>query len=243
MQEKLGFGEVVEGTMAVIQRNWPPILTYLALFTVVGTAVEWGSLKFADTLSGLLEGFGIIQAMLGIGAGLAGLVIFVMAIIAQYFLWEALLRREGLGREFARHRYLAFFGQLILLAIATAFGYLLLIVPGLVFTVRWSLAPALLIGENQGVVQAMGNSWETIRGNTTPIAFTYLVGAVGVILISGGAGYSSAWDGTGETAFNLFSITVGQLASHVGTALAIALGVFLFQRFYGSQAHVSEVFA
>ena len=242
MEQKLRFGEVVEGTVEVLQRNWQPVFVYVGVLTAVGALLEWASLAFADGVPALSGGFEWVPVMLGIGAGIAGIAIFFLAVAAQYLLWEALLRREGLGEHFARHRYLAFFGQMILVSIGTSFGYVLLLIPGLIFAARWSMAPAFLVGNDQGLIEAMSNSWDAVRGNTTPIALTYLVGIVAVLVVAGGAEAATAWD-AGGTVFNLVSIALSQFASQIGVALAIALGVFLFRRLHGAQVGVSEVFA
>ena len=240
---ELTFGEVIQGTFDVFGKNIRPIAIYVVIFSIIGTFFEWGvplvitQDSVVDALSdtALLGAFGTVAIV-------TGLLIFIAAVVAQYMLWAAILQSEGLGHNPASGRYLAFFGQSILVALGSGLALLLLVLPMFFVLARWSMAPALLIGNNRGAVEALGDSWDAVRGNTTPVFLAILVGALGIALVGGVAGGVDAFtDGTGSI-ISLFSIALAQIISNLGTCLMVALGVFLFGYFYGNTDALQDVF-
>lgn len=242
----LDLGQVFDGTISVLGQHIRPFAIYVGVFTIVGTLIEWGASRYAMELANLVGGLENYQLLLQVGAGFAGLAIFFIALIGQYWLWRTLLNERNLGDDRQPHRYFAFLLQSIVLGIAITFGYLLLIVPGLLFTARWSMAPALLIGENRGIVEAMGYSWEAIRGNSTPIVLAYIIVGFGFFIVAAGLGAAAVGtavtDGGISSAGEFVITLLTQALSHTGTAMAIALGIFLFGWAYGETTAVSNVF-
>ncbi|MEM6476814.1 MAG: hypothetical protein AAF687_11665 [Pseudomonadota bacterium] len=232
---ELTFGNVVEGTFSTFARNAQPFGLYVAIVTFLGVAVEWG---LPNLTGGITSFYGEeILTSLGLSVGIIGIVLFLAFIIAQYVLWQAVLRQERLGTNFADGRYLAFFGQSLLASLGIGFATVFLIIPGLIVAARWSMAPAFLIGNNDGVIDALGESWDTVSGNTTPIVLALLAGFVGTWLLSTGLVTS----GLGYFG-SLISTTMEHVVSNLSTVLMIAMGVYLFKALVSSSEQISEVF-
>jgi len=236
---ELEFGTVVRGTIETASANLVPILVYLIVMTVVGAGAE---LVRLDRFSGALddaETLATLQSFSGLGIGLAGLAVFLVATLGQYFLFEAMMRNAGLGSGLGRHRYLAFVGQALLILVATMFGFALLVIPGLLMSARWSIAPALLVTSDLGVIESMRRSWNSVKGNSTPVILV-LLAAVGVLLVLtfllGGIGRSM-------TATDPFSVLSEQFLTNVQTVLGVAMAMFLYRRLYDESGELVEVFA
>jgi hypothetical protein len=241
MDEELNVGEVISGTVSVLTENFRPFAIFVGAMTLLGSAIEIGLTSYA--WSGLEFGQAtMVQAWLGLGAGVAGLIVFVVAILAQYLLWDAVLRNVVLETRLGRHRYLSFFGLTIFTAFAISIGYVFLIVPGLLLTARWAMAPAVLIGEDKGVFEAMGESWETVRGNSTPIILAILLYFFVYLLLAGAVG-GAALLTSGPVGMSAGAIISGQLLTNFSTALGVALGLFLYKRLRSNAEQVAGVFA
>ena len=236
---ELSFGQVVRGTVETATANVAALAIYVAVLTALGTASELVPMAWFNRVSGESEPLATLQTFSGLGVGLAGIAIFLAGLVAQYFLWEAMFRNAGLAKGLGRRRYLAFIGQSILILVVSMFGYVLLVVPGLIMTARWSLAPALLVTGDLGVIEAMGRSWETVRGNSTPVILVLVAAAVvtwfaGVVI--GGLGPLVA-------GMDPVSVVLRQVLSHVQAALFIAMAMFVYRRLYDDTGELREVFA
>ena len=72
--------------------------------------------------------------------------------------------------------------QLVALAGVTL-GLLLLIVPGVILGVRWTLVVPVVVFERTGVMRALGRSWELVRGSSWAVFACVLI----VSVVFGGA--------------------------------------------------------
>jgi hypothetical protein len=242
MDQNLTVGEVINGTIATVADNKAAAIAYVAVFTALGTGLEWG---LSQVGTGLFDQFADAEwllAVFGVSAGIGGILFVIVAVVGQYLLWEAMLRqRHYLVRGYDR-RFLAFFGLSILTGIGVAFGFLLLIIPGLIFMSRWAMAPAYLMVEREGVIDSMGGSWDAVKGNTTPVALALLVGGLLLFGLAVITGLGSAFSGDATGQVPLIESLAGQFLSQVGTVLSAALGVFLFARLHGSSRELTGVF-
>lgn len=77
--------------------------------------------------------------------------------------------------------FLAYFIMSLLIGLATGFGLVLLIIPGIYFAVKFSLAPSIMVAEKQtNPIDAMKSSWALTKGNSLRIFFYLLI--IGVVL-------------------------------------------------------------
>jgi len=110
----------------------------------------------------------------------------IVSSITQAFLTRATVaysqgRRASLA-ESARAGlavFLPLMGLSLVIAVATAFGMLLLIIPGLMLMTAWSVATPALIEERVGIFEAIERSNELTRGSRWRIFF--LMVAVGLV--------------------------------------------------------------
>lgn len=240
--DALTFSEVTSGTIEVLTRNIRPAMIYIAVFSLLGTAIDWASTSLSMLQVEELAWLDDYLALIGTGAGILGIVFIIVTVVAQYRLWEALIQGEGYMLADQPRRYLPFVGQSILIGLGTMLGFVLLIVPGLLCMSRWAMAPALLIGEGQQAVTSMGESWESIKGNSTPIILAIIAGGLGLMLLTGMAGAGMVFSNSNPI-LSLIPIVLSQLSSHLGTVLMIALGTFLYGRMYNPASDVEHVFA
>jgi hypothetical protein len=107
----------------------------------------------------------------------------------------------------------------LLVGLIVAVGLILLIVPGIIFWVFFSVSIPVLIIENRGVTQSMGRSWNLVSGHFWHvfgvIIVTYLIAAVvsGILGAIGGNNWIIRW----------ILSAIGQIITTPFTALATVL--------------------
>ena len=99
---------------------------------------------------GLVSITGVVLQMAFIG----GLYLSYMAIDSNKEINPINALQAGLAKFFP------LFGTFIIVTIVSAFGYLLLILPGVYLTARLALFPFYIMLENQKVFQSISSSWE-----------------------------------------------------------------------------------
>ena len=99
---------------------------------------------------GLVSITGILLQMAFIG----GLYLSYMAIDNKKEINPINALQAGLAK------FLPLFGTFIIVTIVSAFGYLLLILPGIYLTARFALFPFYIMLEDQKVFQSISSSWE-----------------------------------------------------------------------------------
>ena len=92
-------------------------------------------------------------------------------------------------------------GVSILYGIATAIGFLLLIIPGLILTVIWCLVAPVTVLERPGVFAAFGRSRELVRGNGWNVFAVILLVFLSVLVVSIAAALLAGSLGTVGRAF------------------------------------------
>ncbi|MFV0644241.1 MAG: hypothetical protein ACK5NN_07045 [Sphingomonadaceae bacterium] len=230
---KLTFGQIMNGTIEMARDNFRLFAIYTVVLSVIGAASEWS----AEMIPGM-GGMDDYMVIFGAGAGFGGILYLIAMVIGQYVLWDRILAGSGLGPTMAHNRYFGFLGQGILIAIGTILGLMLLVVPGLIFMARWAMAPALLVGYNQGATEAMGNSWEATKGNTTPVVLGIVVGTLAIVALTG----IIEAIGLVTTSLTPLTLFLGEVVSQTGSVLMIALGLYLHEQFFGSAAQLVDVF-
>lgn len=243
MDEKLRVGELIEGTIATLRDNASAAGIFLLGMSALGTVLEWGIGKALGGSDPVLDLSGPVMAMLGVGAGIGGIIVVIVTVIAQYLLWEAMLENGALVlRSREGRRYWAFVGLMILSALGAGFAFMALIIPGLIVSARWAAAPAFLIHQRMGVTEAMRHSWYAVKGNTTPVVFTYLIGVFGVLVLAGLVGAGSMVTMADSTEPGFLAVLSNQLVSNLATVLQVGLGVYLFRRLAGNVDDIGAVF-
>jgi hypothetical protein len=161
----------------VLTEAWALYRRYAVHFLTIAFVVY----LVAAVLEALLTLAGIVGVLLG----------SVISFIAAYVVQTALIKavqdvRDGrvdldLGQTVrAALPYLwPVIGASILAGIGITFGFILLIVPGLILLTFWCLIVPFIVLGGSGALASFGNSWRTVRGYAWPVFGTYVL----VILI------------------------------------------------------------
>jgi hypothetical protein len=144
---------------------------------------------------------------------------------------ELLLTASALGLDAGRvavMRYPAAFGLAFVSSLLTVIGILLLLIPGLVLLLRWSVSLPVLLAEDCGVYDSLERSWQLTRGRWWIIigfqAFGLLV-YVPLFLLIRFTAYPHAWPPLASFAMSLYFSLLG--------AFQWLLAVSLFRRLSG----------
>jgi hypothetical protein len=207
---KLAFGPVIQGTFGVLKRN---LGTFLAL-TVLLQGVPL-----------LLMGAGFVGGMnLGL-VGSGGLILAITtAILSPALVHGAVADLNGrkptfqecLGR--GARKALPVFAVLFVTGIGAMFGLILLIVPGIMLLIAWSVAAPAKVVEQVGVFGALSRSAALTKGSRWRIFWLFVLysivsGAVQQTLI----GVATMFTGGAVDAAN----PMAGLASAVGVVTLI----------------------
>ena len=136
-------------TLEMLRRSALRVVVALVVLIAPGVAIDAGYVS-------------------GDGEGALTLLHAFLSLFLQFWLTKALLEELGWhGPE--RIRFPAFFALSFASAIGIALGLLLLIVPGIILFVRWSIGPPILLGSDEGAIDSMRRSWHETEGHFWPI--------------------------------------------------------------------------
>jgi len=192
MQRKADFGGIVEETFTLAGEAFVYLLGFVIVVGGLAAVGEIGGGTDPSQLWGFGVAFNADTTVWGVIAALAAI---VAQIVGGYLVLERMLELRGRLNS-AGMRIWAYLGLSILTGLGTILGLVLLIVPGLILMVRWSAAPAFLIGRNMTVDDAMRESWVATKGHGWPIFFAglvcFLLAVVPVVVITGIADFADA---------------------------------------------------
>src|SRR5262245_32834048 len=109
----------------------------------------------------------------------------------------------------------------IMFGVAVFFGFLLLIIPGLILITIWAVVAPSIVVENRGAIEAFGRSRELVSGNGWPVFGVVLLAFLIVVLgttIAGGIG-AAIGDDTGrvilQAVASVLLVPIGALVSAI----------------------------
>jgi hypothetical protein len=215
---RLKAGTIIDKTLGVLELNAVPAAIYVVALTILCVPVTWygvGSLNPLRLLGGQL---------LNAAAG----------IVCAYFLLVAMLRRTGLYARTEGDAFLPYIGLSILSTLGVMLGMIAIIIPGLFILARWSIAQPLLVGRGNGVMAALGESWERTKDKEFQI-----LGAMFAIAVLPIAVMIAVRVFLGEE--NVAGMVITQVASSALSAALLAWGVALYGLIVGKEQ--AEAFA
>ncbi|EJL23009.1 hypothetical protein PMI01_04912 [Caulobacter sp. AP07] len=172
-------GRVINRTFGAIGRNF---VVFLLLAVILGglpnLLFTWAQLK----VTGVTPSFAPQTLVLWFGGFLLVLLggLILQAAIVHATIADLKGRRASVGETLGAG--LRHCGPLLLLGILTwlglMIGFLLLIVPGIILAVVWSVTIPVKVAENTGVLQAFSRSRDLTRGRRWPIFGLVLIYAV-----------------------------------------------------------------
>jgi hypothetical protein len=188
-------GEILEAAFDLYRRYWRSLIQIVAVVVVPLTLLQYwiGSVvenNVTTTSNGevIVTGTGSTWA----GAGLVSLISLLMwSILVGAVAWavaSVLVGREPDVGDAYRFGYRRFWSVLlvsVLYALAVFVGLIFLIVPGIIIAVRLSVSiPALIVERRKGA-DALGRSWDLVRGYSWPVFGAFLVVALLNSIVSG----------------------------------------------------------
>lgn len=200
--KRLDFGAVVRQTFGVIGRNLGPFVLGGTLLVGI-PSVLIGALQasFSQTAGSVASPFGLTAVLLtfvGLFASLIGGFLLQVAVV-QATVADLNGRKAALsaGLGLGLQLFLPLLGLGMIVGILSGLASMLLLVPGLILMVMWSVATPALVVERRGVMASLQRSRDLTRNNRWTIfglLFVYLavylliyfaMGAVGGALGAG----------------------------------------------------------
>lgn len=215
----LKIGVIIDKTLGVLERAAVPALIYFAALTLVNGAITY----FTGAMIAPLQVLAI------------QLLKMVVGIVAGYLLLDVMVRKTGLLSRKGEDAFMAFFGLSLLSGLAVFVGFILLVIPGLFLIARWSIAQPLVVARGDGVMRALGESWERTRGNEFQILIAML--ALLVLFIAVAIAGTALFEKT-----DLIGIAVTQAGSSAMSAVSLAMGVALYGLIVGAPQGLAATF-
>ena len=197
----VAIGRVFERAFATIGHNLPVAIGFALLFGALpATALTWAASvvrqnAFSGSTFSTVYIVGVYVTMISswiLGWAVSAL---VQGVLTRATVAESEGRRASAG-ECIRATLpvlLPLLGLSILLAIGVAIGFILLIVPGVMLYLAWSVAAPALVEERRGVRAAFRRSWELTKGARWQVFAIVLVLYILYYLISGVFSILSFW--------------------------------------------------
>ena len=167
--------------------------------------------------------------------GLLNLFVSVLVIVSQYRVTRLLLG-DLAGTMPSGGGIGAFILLGILSTLGIFLGLLLVVVPGIVLFVRWSIAVPILLDTDEGPADSLRRSWRETGPCFWPILVTYLA-LYGPAVLVAVLGYAWADRDPG----NLAGVVVANIGLNVGLILGWHAAVAIYSHFQ-SRASISTVF-
>ncbi|MEM9168631.1 MAG: hypothetical protein AAGC56_03170 [Pseudomonadota bacterium] len=221
---KFSIGDVVGRTFSSIGRN-------ARLFAGL-SAVLVGVPAFAV---GLLQGGADGSTQVSAGVLIVGLIGALVSVVTQYILIGAIVRGaiidfNGAKAEFGdcfrtglKHAA-PIFAIALLTSLGTVLGLILLVVPGIILAIMWSVSVPVRVVESLGVTESLGRSQELTKGSRWSLFGLGLIYVVILILISGAVGVLGVLTtGLGLIAFALFNAVLTIVLAVIGAVVVAAV--------------------
>lgn len=149
-------------------------------------------------------------------------------------------------------KVLPFFALSILASIAIVLGMVLLLVPGIILGLMWSVSLPAMAGENLGVLASLGRSRALTKGSRMMIFLTFLVVLVAIYIVIfailgsliGLSMTNMATQMAGSPVAVAFSLLNGWVALMVGNALMVSTYIeTMLVKGEARSGHLDQVFA
>src|SRR6266545_450111 len=234
------FGSAFSATFALVRLYWPMIATIAAVFWIPFEFLEAFATRGIEQAvrTGTVE----VRAEQVWKSGLVGIVGVIVALLVGPLVTGALIRavaRAHLGQPISLRTAIEeawpFFGSILLVLLLTFVvvvgGLILLVIPGLVFLVRFSLAQPVLLVEGMRGREGLRRSWRLVKGRSWWVfGLPYVVGLVAALptLIATVPLTLAARNASADSAWILRGIasSVGVVVQQVFSATAIMVVYF-----------------
>lgn len=212
---------------------------------LIGAIRELGMRSLATIVPVLvvMVGVGIVGDYYFLDASWYNFAWAIAQFLICYALVRGLARHAGLIEEGgADAGFGGYFVVSFLMGIGISFGYLLLVVPGIVLTVRWLFAFPLLFADRDFSDSrgALSRSWDMTGKIFWKLLAAYCVSLV--LMGLGVAAYLYPGELASDTAF-LVSISLANCANSAATIFDILLGFAAFMLMRNDKEELAQIFS
>ncbi len=161
-----------------MKRKWFFIGVFVILWAVSGVFSQMGA--YVENATGAM----LVLALAGLFVSVIAPIFVKMGTVA--FAIKAHDEPDGvkISDAWAPDTFLAYLGAMILVGIITVIGFILLIIPGIVWSLRFMFVPYLVIDRKLGVFAAMKESTRITFGHKWQLA-----GLIGMLFLLNIAGF------------------------------------------------------
>jgi uncharacterized membrane protein len=163
-------------------RHFLPLFLIGIIYVVLSYAIaipEWiatGAMTFSGVSDDAFASvFSVVSALYGI--------FFLYPLgYGQSFAYLRAARGENVEVQdmFAAFKnYFSAVGSMVLVAIIVVVGFILLIVPGIIFACKLAFVPYLVVDKKRSVTAAIGESWRMTNGHAWKV---FLIGLLGILI-------------------------------------------------------------
>jgi hypothetical protein len=223
-------GAVLSRAFSTFGRNFAAFFVVAGVASLPQVASYWTQASALDTMfqGGLKTGTAALAAQGNGGASATNTILSLLAsiltiIVEAAIIYDAVGMMSGRAPSFGGSlragvsRFWPFFGTGLLLGLGAAFGFALLLVPGVILLMAWFVAVPVCVVERLGPIRSLSRSARLTKGHRWALFGLAVLGFVGYALAAG-------------LMFGLLSLTgvigfvVGEYIVHV---VSIALGAVL----------------
>lgn len=193
MNNQVSLSNLLSATVDTIRSNIQLAGVYLAIMIPVGTLMavfQGGGRSFGMNFGFMLDESVMAQGALAIVVVLVGAII---SIVATYWL-VAGMTRGTVSPGF--DRFWPYIGISILYGLGIVFGFILLIVPGIILMVRWVAVLPAVIDRDRDAIGSFGDSFGMTDGHSWSVFGAGLVVMVGMMVFSAVVGGVAVGVGT-----------------------------------------------
>jgi hypothetical protein len=235
----LDIGEVLGDTFAVIGRNFVLLANVAVMFVAIPAVIRIAGVVLAPlspTMFSILSAVGLAASV--VGALLAWAAIYQIAM-------EGLHGQTPSPSSILDKAAQKFWPMLVLtmlMGIGVFFGTVLLIVPGVILSLAWSVALPAMVLEDRGVFAAFRRSLVLTRGKRWPIfllnfMITLVTVVANLLLFAAFGGFRGLM--TGQT--GLVGTVLSGLMVVIWVPFVAVMTAALFNRLRGEESRVQEV--
>jgi hypothetical protein len=240
----LDIGEVLSDTFAVIGRSFVVLANLSVMLIAIPAAIRiaGAALTPVSPIFAILSVIGALATVVGVLLAYG-----VMFQVAMQDLHGQSGSTDGLFKT-ALGKFWPLLGLAIVYAVGIVLGSLLLIVPGIIVGLAWSVAMPALVLEDRGVFASIGRSAALTRGKRWSIFLLFFLVTlvtiiVELVLIAIFGGFHGLVSGQASITSTVLSSLLSVVTIPFGAVMSTALFDALRGREgYGAEA-VAEVFA
>jgi hypothetical protein len=196
-----GLGDILSAAFQIYQKNAARLLLIVAIVVVPLSILSYllADVVFAPNTKTVTIGNQTIDVTEGRSFFiflLALLVVVAISVITTAILQAAILRAAAQGTigdpidveasyRWGLRRFASILLVAILVGLAVAVGFLLLIIPGIILLVMFSVSVPTVVVEGRRGTQAMRRSWELVSGHFWHVLGVIVVAAIITGIVSG----------------------------------------------------------